>query len=373
MSSAVTNALRPIYFVEVGATQVQLGLIMTVPSLVSLLTRVPVSTLVNYLGRWRMMLFSIIVSVGTTSLFAFVWDPILFFPLVGLAALAWAIYSPVALEFVSNQSTAEIRGSVMGVYFTSIAAALFIGPLLASVLTIFLSIRQLFLFSFLFPVLALVVFLAITRNSEMDGSEKIAPDSMDLNIVVSLSRILRNRNFLAMCIARIAFSISMGVFSTFYPVFASEKLGLTASAISLLFTFRGVTNMIIRIPAGRLSDRIGRRKPFIAAYMIIILTYVFLAYVKSFTLLAATMVLFGFGWGIRVAPSMALISESVGDKDRTLALSIFMTTFDLGTMIGALMVGFTGTVLSSEMLLLVCVFIMSVALTVVVLFSREPK
>lgn len=371
LSSSVTNALRPLYFVEVGASQVQLGLIMTVPSLVSLLTRVPVSTLANHLGRWRMMFFSILVSVGTTSLFAFVRDPTLFFPLVGVAALAWAVYSPVALEFVSNRATAAVRGGIMGVYFTSIAAALFIGPLLASVLTVFLSLRQLFLFSVLFPVSALVVFLAITSQSELDGSEKTESDSMNMSVRVSLSRILVNRNFLVMCVARVAFSLSMGVFSTFYPVYASENLGMTASAISLLFTFRGVTNMIIRIPAGRLSDRIGRRKPFMAAYLIIIFTFVLLAYVERFELLVVTMVLFGFGWGMRVAPSMALISESVGDDDRTLALSIFMTTFDLGTMIGALMVGFTGGILSPQMLLLVCVLIMSMALAVVLFLSKD--
>ena len=73
-------ALRPLYFVEVGANPMQLGLIMAVPSMVSLLTRVPAITLANRLGRWRMMFFSISLSVITTSLFAFVRDPLLFSP-----------------------------------------------------------------------------------------------------------------------------------------------------------------------------------------------------------------------------------------------------------------------------------------------------
>ena len=374
LSSAVTNALRPLYFVEVGATPMQLGLLMAVPSLVSLLTRVPVSILANRLGRWRMMFFSISLSVVTTSLFAFVRDPVLFIPLVGVAALSWAVYSPIAVEYVSNQSTAATRGGTMGIYFTSIAAALFIGPLLASVLTVFLSLRQLFLFSVLFPVSSFVVFLAMTRSSDLDGSGKAGGESEKApSVGGSLSRILRNRNFAAMCVARIAFSLSMGVFSTVYPVFASEGLGLTASAISLLFTFRGVTNMIIRIPAGRLSDRVGRRKPFIIAYAVVITAFALLAYAESYGLLVIVMAFFGLGWGMRIAPSMALVSESVGDEDRTLALSVFMTMFDFGSMIGSLMVGFTGAFLSPRMLLLICAPIMAVALGVVLLFSNEMK
>ena len=170
LSSAVTRALRPLYFVEVGANTMQLGLIMAVPSMVSLLTRVPVSTLANRLGRWRMMFFSISLSVVTTGLFAFVRDPVLFFPLVGAAALTWAVYSPIAVEFVSSQSTATTRGGTMGLYFTSIAAALFVGPLIASVLTVFFSLRQLFLFSVIFPVTSIAVFLTMTRSSDLDSA-----------------------------------------------------------------------------------------------------------------------------------------------------------------------------------------------------------
>jgi MFS family permease len=374
LSSAVTRALRPLYFVEVGANSMQLGLIMAVPSMVSLLIRVPASTLANRLGRWRMMLFSISLSVVTTSLFAFVRDPVLFFPLVGFAALTWAVYSPVAVEYVSSQSTAANRGGTMGLYFTSIAAALFVGPLIASVLTVFFSLRQLFLLSVIFPVTSLAVFLMKTKPSDLErvsGNTGVLAEEPQVGIGGSLSRILRNRNFASICFARIAFSFSMGVFSTIFPVFASEGLGLTASAISLLFTFRGVTNMVIRIPAGRLSDRIGRRKPFIIAYAIVISAYAILAYTKNFSLLVITMALFGVGWGMRIAPSMALVSESVGDEDRTLTLSVFMTMFDLGSTLGSLLVGLTGALLSPQTLLLICAPVMAAALIVFILFSRD--
>jgi MFS family permease len=361
LSSAVTRALRPLYFVEVGANSMQLGLIMAVPSMVSLLIRVPASTLANRLGRWRMMLFSISLSVVTTSLFAFVRDPVLFFPLVGVAALTWAVYSPVAVEYVSSQSTAANRGGTMGLYFTSIAAALFVGPLIASVLTVFFSLRQLFLLSVIFPVTSLAVFLMKTKPSDLErvsGNTGVLAEEPQVN-------------FASICFARIAFSFSMGVFSTIFPVFASEGLGLTASAISLLFTFRGVTNMVIRIPAGRLSDRIGRRKPFIIAYAIVISAYAILAYTKNFGLLVITMALFGVGWGMRIAPSMALVSESVGDEDRTLTLSVFMTMFDLGSTLGSLLVGLTGALLSPQTLLLICAPVMAAALIVFILFSRD--
>jgi MFS family permease len=374
LSSAVTRALRPLYFVEVGASQIQLGLLMAVPSMVMLLIRVPASTFANRLGRWRMMFFSIVLSIMTTGLFAFVRDPLLFFPLVGTAAITWAVYSPVAVEYVSSQSTASTRGGTMGLYFTSIAAALFVGPLLASVLTVFLNLRQLFLLSVVFPVTSLVVFLIMTKSSDLDGVPSnmgVVAEEAQFNVWGSLSRILLNRHFASICIARIAFSFSMGVFTTIYPVFASEQLGMTASAISLLFTFRGVTNMVIRTPAGKISDRIGRRKPFIIAYVIVIAAYTILAYTENFFLLIMTMALFGVGWGMRIAPSMALVIESVSDEDKTLTLSVFMTMFDIGSILGSLLVGLFGELYSPQKLLLICVPVMAVALIIFILFSRD--
>jgi DHA1 family multidrug resistance protein-like MFS transporter len=373
LSSGVTGALRPLFFVEAGADPVQLGLLMAVPSLVSVLTRVPSSALSRRLGRWRMMLFSLVVSLVSTALFAFVYDPALFFPLVSLAALSWAIYSPITVEFVSDLSTPSTRGSTMGLYFTSIGAALFVGPLISSVLTVFMSLRQLFLVTALIPLAALLVFLAVTRPGDID-ERRVNKDGQDNDpIGGSLSRIFRTRGFAALCVARIAYAMSMGVFSTAYPVYAEAGLGFSASAISILFSFRGVTNVLVRMPAGRLSDRIGRRKPFVAAYALAILIFALLAYVRSFGLLIVVMALYGIAWGMRVAPSTALASESVADEDRPLALAVYMTMFDVGSTIGALLVGFTSAVLDSPALLLLCSPVMASALVVFVLFSKQAE
>ena len=88
LGSAITNPIHPLYIVEVGATTAQLGLIMALPSMVSALTRVPISVLSIRLGKWRLMFFSLALSVATTAVFAFIYDPLWFFPIVSLAAFS---------------------------------------------------------------------------------------------------------------------------------------------------------------------------------------------------------------------------------------------------------------------------------------------
>jgi MFS family permease len=369
LGSAATKALRPLYFVEVGADPVQLGLLMAVPAIVSIFTRVPSSVVSRRLGRWRMMLFTLTLMIVSTALFAFIRDPVWFFPLVALGAFSWAAFSPVAVELALDQSTPSTRGDTMGLYFTSIGAAMFVGPLISSVLTTMMNLRQLFLVTTVLPVAALVVFLTVIKPGDVEesrggGSEGGLGGG-------SIMRIFRVRNFAALSVARIAFALSMGIFSTIYPVYASGSLGFSPSLISLLFTFRGVTNVLVRMPAGKLSDRIGRRRPFIFALVVAAGVYALLGTVGSFWPLVVVMSLFGVAWGMRIAPAMALVSDSVLDVDRPLALVLFMTMFDIGAAVGALLAGFSSAILSQQNLLLICAPILLVSLLVFAFFSRE--
>lgn len=370
LGPAVTRALRPLYFVEVGADPVQLGLLMAVPAIASIFTRVPSSAVSRRLGRWRMMLLTLTLMIVSTALFAFVQDPVWFFPLVALGAFSWAAFSPLAVEIVLDQSTPGTRGGTMGLYFTSIGAAMFVGPLISSVLTMVMDLRQLFLVTTVIPVAALVVFLRVIKPGEIGEKREEGGSEGGLDRG-SIMRILKIRNFASLSVARIAYAFSMGIFSTIYPVYAVGSLGLTPSLISLLFTFRGVTNVMVRMPAGRLSDRIGRRKPFIFAMALAAVVYALLGTVGSFGPLIVVMSLFGISWGMRIAPAMALVSDSVLDVDRPLALVLFMTMFDIGSAMGALLAGFSSAVLSQQTLLLICAPILLGSLLVFVFFSKE--
>lgn len=370
LGSAVTRDLRPLYFGEVGADPVQVGLLMAVPAIVSIFTRVPSSVLSRRLGRWRMILFTLTLMMVSTALFAFIRDPVWFYPLVALGAFSWAAFSPVAIELVLDQSTASTRGDILGLFFTSIGAAMFVGPLISSVLTLVMGLRQLFLVTTVIPVAALVIFLTVIKPGEIGERREEGGEEGGLGRG-SIVRIFKVRNFASLSVARIAYSLSMGVFSTIYPVYAAGSLGFTPSLIALLFTFRGVTNVMLRIPAGRLSDRIGRRKPFIIAIALAVVVYVLLGTVDRFWPLVVVMSLFGVSWGMRMAPSMALVSDSVLDVDRPLALVLFMTVYDIGSALGALLAGFSSAIVSQQTLLLICAPILLVSLLVFVVFSRE--
>jgi MFS family permease len=373
LGASISEPIRPLFIVGVGASTLELGLVMALQSLVSVATRIPASALSGRLGRRRLVAFSIALSVATTVMFAFVYSPIVFYPLVSLSALSWSVFSPISLVVVSDHSGPSTRGAVMGIYFSAIGAAMFFGPLLCSFLTLFIGFRELFIVSACFPLIALVLFVLKTSRSEMD---EVAPSSnpgeeRGGGTLESLARIFRVRNVAAVCYAQVAFALSYGVFSTLFAIYAEGTLGLAAPVIALLFSFRALNNVLTRLPAGRMSDRIGRRRPVILSHAIVVAVFVVLPFVKDPALLALLLAVYGVGWGMRVAPDSALVSESVPPEDRPLALALLMTMFDVGFTLGSLFAGATTAFLSIPIMFLLCAPILLSGLISLVFLTTE--
>ena len=110
----------------------------------------------------------------------------------------------------------------MGLFFTSIGAAMFVGPLISSVLTAVIGLRQLFLVATVIPVVTLLLFLVVIKPEQTGERQKRGYRRRREG---SIRRIFKVKNFAALSVARIAYSLSIGIFSTVYPVYAAGSLG----------------------------------------------------------------------------------------------------------------------------------------------------
>ncbi|MFP3952140.1 MAG: hypothetical protein ACLFVP_08405 [Candidatus Bathyarchaeia archaeon] len=76
---------------------------------------------------------------------------------------------------------------------------------------------------------------------------------------------------------------------------------------------------------------------------------------------------------MRIAPSTALLTESVPAHSRSEALATFMTMWDIGFTIGALMTCFTADILSFQRLMTICMILLISARIIVTAKSKEEK
>ncbi len=121
------------------------------------------------------------------------------------------------------------------------------------------------------------------------------------------------------------------------PLFLSATLKTPATAIGLIEGIAESTASILRVFAGRLSDRTGRRKPLVVAgYTLSNLTKPLLGLAGSWGHVLAIRFVDRVGKGIRTAPRDALIADSIDPAHRGLAFGFHRAMDTAGAALGPL-------------------------------------
>lgn len=95
------------------------------------------------------------------------------------------------------------------------------------------------------------------------------------------------------------------------PAFFMRELGLTSVGVGLLDGLASATAAIVRLPAGMLSDRMGRRPLVIVGYTLATLSRPFMGIVTGPFGASIVRVADRFGKGVRSAPRDALVADLV--------------------------------------------------------------
>ncbi|MFP3951988.1 MAG: MFS transporter [Candidatus Bathyarchaeia archaeon] len=102
---------------------------------------------------------------------------------------------------------------------------------------------------------------------------------------------------------------------------------------------RGFSNSLARLPAGSLSDRIGRKKPMTFAFALLVATYLVLASTESPIIFGVALAMYGVGWGTRAVSEWALLTDLVEPEIKTIAISYLSSVFGLGSTLGSIVAG----------------------------------
>jgi SET family sugar efflux transporter-like MFS transporter len=190
----------------------------------------------------------------------------------------------------------------------------------------------------------LLVYLAASRGMKTKsdyGKIVISQECEDRDLKDSLSSLLmviKSRIITSISIARVTFSAADGIFNTLFSIYAVKDLGVPLSMVGFMFTLRGLMNTLARIPAGRISDRVGRKIPLVASYISSIGAYTILSEGRDVNMLLLAMAIEGVAWGTRAVTEWALLGDVVKESSGV-AVSYLSTMFEAGEGLGAIIAG----------------------------------
>jgi len=135
--------------------------------------------------------------------------------------------------------------------------------------------------------------------------------------------------------------LGVGIIGPVLPLYA-RSFGVSATLVGLLVSSFGLARLPINVPAGSLTERIGRRPLLIFGPLLIASSAMLNGVATSFGQLVAFRLLQGIGSAFQVTASMVVVADISAPRDRGRTMSSYQGALLLGTSVGPIIGGLLG-------------------------------
>jgi len=378
-SGAIPNTYYSLFILALGGTPAIIGIIEFVYFLVLAFVQFPGGYIADKHGRrWLIITFSF--GFAITYLF-YAFAPSWHFILVGvLLQSLFLIYQPAMAAITADSIPPEQRGMGFStIMFLNNVASVF-SPAIAGILLIQFglvsSLRIGYLWVAGFYLMAAVVRIKLketlqTSTSRISITNAVAEYPKAVKEGLAVWKALPCSMFFVF----FTNALSSFTFAMFYPylvVYATEILGIEEFHWAILMMWLSSCTFFSALPFGKLSDIIGRKKPFAISWVFLAL-FPLLFLIGNLPALFAAFLLFGLSNSLFVSTYQALEADLVPQELRGKEAGCNQFITYLLMAIGGLIGGFLYQYVSQALPFMLA-FLASVICTVISLFLiHEPK
>ena len=139
---------------------------------------------------------------------------------------------------------------------------------------------------------------------------------------------------------------TLGNSSDAFIILRAENVGVPVSLIPVIYALFNLISALTAIPAGRLADRIGRRRLSSYGLGVYALSYLGFALVHAPGPMWALYALYGLYYALMEGSSKALVAELVPEANRGMAYGLFNASIGVMALPASLIAGALWTALS---------------------------
>jgi MFS family permease len=140
------------------------------------------------------------------------------------------------------------------------------------------------------------------------------------------------------------FVIIIGIFelgnsSDAFIILRAQERGLSIVGIFAMLIAFNFVYTVLSLPAGKLSDRIGRRRVIMAGWALYALTYLGLAQARSTAHIVVLYIIYGAYYGLSYGTAKALVADLVPAEARGMAFGTYHAVLGLSDLPASLLAG----------------------------------
>jgi len=319
--------ILPIRIEDLGGTEAQIGFIMGMAAMATIITTPSVGIAIDRFGKkWFLAAGGIVLSLSTLP-FAFLDTLNYWFPVLRVlhgAALSLCFVSAGTL--IADVSSASKRSQAIGLFgiFSIINFAL--APSVAKFFIGFYGFRGFFIFDFFFGLLGFIIALFIKEPVLSEAADK---GGSYISVILERGVLLASS---ALFVAGMGFVTVI----SFVPVFAGR---INVQQYEIFFIAYTISVITVRVFGGWIPDKYGKKKSSIPAFFIYCAGIIVIGMSNNLGELLISGVLFGLGHGLFYPAVYALVIDLTSEINRGKAISICSVSFTFGGMVGVFIYG----------------------------------
>lgn len=327
------SGLMPLYLKDLGSSISQIGLFFTISQIVPLFLQILGGWISDTLGRLRAIaigsVFGVIGFVPLVLADSWGWLVLA----VAIGSVARALVGPSFDAFIAEHSSEENRGKVFGITQTIFMIVSVVGPPLGGWLAEDYSFRVMLLVAGAFYFIAAVMRIGMAREAAKTETETKTLSFAGLKSNLgAMFGLMFSGGLITWILLTDGFrDVSFQLSGNLFPVYMQEIGGLSIQQIGWVTSLFGLSMMLVTIPGGWLSDKVGERFG-IALGMALMSGALFLLVnipQGNQWLYFAGWALAGMGVGVSTPAYQSLISKAVPQHLRGMAFGLFSTSLGI--------------------------------------------
>ncbi len=367
MSSEMVFSLLPTFVIGLpGSSRAILGLIEGTAEALSYALRAVSGFFSDKFRKRKLFVLSgYALSNVTKPLFAVARAPFDVFFIRVTDRVGKAVRTSPRDALLSESVVDKRRGTAFGLHRTLDQAGAIVGPLVASVALLLMgfTIRDIFWLSLIPGAIALIILLLFVR-------ERISNSFSEFRLLTGLRSVMKG-NFSRLLIVVSFFSF--GAFNFSFVLLNAKEAGIADSFIPLVYAVVNVAHTAIAIPAGALSDKVGKEKVMILGYGIFLTTTLLLLVPTNGSIALLVAIFFGAYVGIVETVQRALIPDYVEENLRGTAYGVYYLIVGTAFFVSNAVVGSLWEYFSSSIATIYSIVTSIIAISAMMLFIGKKR
>src|SRR5690625_1518855 len=297
----------PFYAEELGASPLELGLLMAVYSFMQFLFAPMWGRISDRVGRKPVILIGIFGLSLSFFIMAFASNLLMLFVARIIGGFLSAANMPTVTAYVADITSEEDRSKGMGMVGAATGLGFIFGPAIGGVFSK-ISLHTPFLVSGVVSFLTFILVIFILKESLQHSPSK---DAMGQKM--SLKQIMTGPLSM-LYFLQFFISVSLAGLEATFAYFAAEQAGLDAVTLGYIFMIMGLASAFVQGSMGPLTKKFGESFIIQAGISISGIGFGLILFTSNFTTAAIFLAIFGIGNGV-IRPTVSSLltkSSSVG-------------------------------------------------------------